>query len=323
MFTNKDLEFRSIYVINCIESRDLRVSNGELLLEQTEDKKTLTKLPFQKILALFVIGHIRITTPLIEKCKANNVALVVMKTTFRPVFYWSNTAEANFLVRKRQYALQENDLTIARRLVENKIKNHVTLLARTRRKDEKTRRAMQFCNLALGEGLVTSNSLSELMSLEGRVAKLYFNAYFQDYDWRGRKPRVKCDFLNSALDIGYTHLFNFIECFIRMFGFDVYVGVYHRLWFKRKSLVCDLVEPFRCIIDNTVRTGINRGQIKSVDFEVYKGEWRLKREYNKVYNKLFFDALISHKKEIFIYMQQYYRAFMRQKGTNEYPLFEL
>ena len=58
-------------------------------------------------------------------------------------------------------------------------------------------------------------------------------------------------------------------------------------------------------------------------FELYKGEWRLKRECNKDYNKLFFDALIPHKKEIFKYVQQYYRAFMRQKGTNDYPLFEL
>ena len=86
MFTNKDVEYRTIYVINCIKDRNLRVSNGELLLEEIEEKKTLTKLPFQKILALFVVGHIHVTTPLIEKCKKFNVALVVMKPSFRPVF---------------------------------------------------------------------------------------------------------------------------------------------------------------------------------------------------------------------------------------------
>lgn len=71
MFTNKDLEYKSIFVVNCVEKRALRVSNGELLLEEVKDeeKKTLTKMPFQKMLALFVIGHITITTPLIEKCK--------------------------------------------------------------------------------------------------------------------------------------------------------------------------------------------------------------------------------------------------------------
>lgn len=89
MFTNKDVEYRTIYVINCIKDRNLRVSNGELLLEEVEEKKTLTKLPFQKILALFVVGHIHVTTPLIEKCKKFNVALVVMKPSFRPVFVCS------------------------------------------------------------------------------------------------------------------------------------------------------------------------------------------------------------------------------------------
>ena len=95
MFTNKDIEYRGVYVINCINDRDLRVSSGELLLEDLQEKRILTKLPFQKILALFIVGHIRITTPLIEKCKKHNVALVVMKPSLRPVFYWADSAEAN------------------------------------------------------------------------------------------------------------------------------------------------------------------------------------------------------------------------------------
>lgn len=101
MFTSKDLEMRTIFVINCIEhNRSLRVSNGELMLEEIDGdrKKTLTKIPFQKMLALFVVGHITVTTPLIEKCKLHGVALVVMKPNLRPVFFWANAAEANFLL---------------------------------------------------------------------------------------------------------------------------------------------------------------------------------------------------------------------------------
>lgn len=88
MFTHKDIKYRSLFVIDCIRDRSLRVSNGELLLEDLSEKKTLTKLPFQKILALFVIGHISITTPLIEKCKKFNVALIVVTPSLRPVFFW-------------------------------------------------------------------------------------------------------------------------------------------------------------------------------------------------------------------------------------------
>ena len=322
MFTNKDVEFRSVYVINCITDRELRVSSGELLLEDMESHQTLTKLPFQKILALFVIGHIHVTTPLIEKCKKNNVALVVMKASLRPVFYWADAAEANFLVRKKQYEFSKEDISIARILVRNKIANQELLLRKTRKRDELTLSTIDNCKM-LREQTLQSTEYNELMGIEGLAAKQFFAAYFQDFEWRGRRPRIKGDYINAILDIGYTYLFNFMECFVRMFGFDIYVGVYHRLWFKRKSLICDLMEPFRCIIDRTVRTAINRMQFKESDFAIYKGEYRLKHEMNKEYSIVFFDALIPYKNNIFKYVQQYYRCFMNHREPKQYPEFTI
>lgn len=322
MFTNKDVEFRSVYVINCLKDRELRVSSGELLLEDMESHQTLTKLPFQKILALFVIGHIHITTPLIEKCKKHNVALVVMKPSLRPVFYWADATEANFLIRKKQYEFSKEDISIARILVGNKIANQELLLRKSRKRDELTLSTIDNFKLLREQALHTSE-YNELMGIEGLAAKLFFAAYFQDLEWKGRRPRIKGDYINAILDIGYTYLFNFMECFVRMFGFDIYVGVYHRLWFKRKSLICDLMEPFRCVIDRTVRTAINRMQFKESDFAIYKGEYRLKSENNKDYSIVFFDALIPYKNDIFKYVQQYYRCFMNNREPRQYPLFKL
>ena len=320
MFTNKDVEFRSVYVINCLKDRELRVSSGELLLEDIESHQTLTKLPFQKILALFIVGHIHVTTPLIEKCKKNNVALVVMKPSLRPVFYWADAAEANFLVRKKQYEFSKENISIARILVGNKIANQELLLRRTRKQDELTLSAIENCK-QLREQALHSTEYNELMGIEGLAAKQFFTAYFQGFEWKGRRPRIKGDYINAILDIGYTYLFNFIECFVRMFGFDIYVGVYHRLWFKRKSLICDLMEPFRCIIDRTVRTSINRMQFNESDFAIYKGEYRLKPEKNKEYSMVFFDALIPYKSDIFKYVQQYYRCFMNNREPVQFPQF--
>ena len=322
MFTSKDVEFRSLYVINCMTDRELRVSSGELLLEDLESHQTLTKLPFQKILALFVVGHIHITTPLIEKCKKNNVALVVMKPSLRPVFYWADAAEANFLLRKKQYELSKEDISIARVLVSNKIANQEQLLRKTRKRDDLTISAINDCTY-LRKQVSQIIEYTELMGIEGLAAKKFFAAYFQDYEWKGRHPRIKNDYINSILDIGYTYLFNFVECFVRMFGFDIYVGVYHRLWFKRKSLICDLMEPFRCLIDKTIRIGINRGQFLESDFNLYKGEYRLKIDKNKEYSKVFFDVLVQQKGEIFKYVQQYYRCFMNGRDANQYPQFSI
>ena len=307
MFTSKDIQFRTIFVINCIKHRNLRVSNGELLLEEMDEdkKKTLTKMPFQKILALFVIGHISITTPLIEKCKRFNVALVIMKPNLRPVFYWGESAEANYLLRQRQHLMDKNDLAIARTLIENKIINQKQMLLNSRRKDKLTTDAISTCECCISS-MTGNDDYHKIMGLEGLASKAYFAAFFQDLNWISRKPRIKSDPINVTLDIGYTILFNFIECFLRMYGFDLYIGVFHRLWFKRKSLVCDLMEPFRPIVDRTTRTAFHRGQFHNKDFHLEKGEYHLKKDLSSDYYRLFVEDLIAYKMEIFKYIQSYF-----------------
>lgn len=56
MFTHKDIEMRTIFVLNCIEhERSLRVNSGELMLEEIEGdkKKTLTKFPLPEVVGSF------------------------------------------------------------------------------------------------------------------------------------------------------------------------------------------------------------------------------------------------------------------------------
>jgi len=320
MFTAKDIEYRSVFVINCLENRALRVSNGNLLLEDVDEKKTLTKLPFQKILALFVIGHITLTTPLIDQCTKNGIPVVVMKPNFRPVFFFSITAEANFLLRKRQFETDKNDLNLPRILVTNKLENQLRLLNKSRLKTPSFEKARIHIRGAI-EQVFTATDYDTIMGLEGRAAKSFFNTYFEKLDWKARCPRTRIDPINATLDIGYTILFNYIEVFIRLFGFDPYIGVYHRLWFKRKSLVCDLMEPFRCLVDHQVLKAFNMGKCKNEDFKLYQNEFLLKHEKNSDYTRMFFEMLIEQKVTIFKYIRDYYRCFMRNSDPSFYPKF--
>ena len=322
MFTHKDIEYRSIFVVNCLEEKNLRVMGGELLLEDTQQKKTLTKLPFQKILALFVIGHINITTPFIDKCRLHGVPLVVMKPNFRLVFFYANTAEANYLLRQKQYEYPKADLQIAKIFVENKIRNQLRLLEKTRQKTPKILEAKEKCKKYLPI-IFQIDDYESLMGIEGSVAKAFFAAYFEPHEWKLRSPRTKIDPINAALDIGYTILFNYIEAFTRLFGFDPYIGVYHRLWFKRKSLICDLIEPFRCLIDQQVRKAFNTKQCNADDFLLIKNEYILKREKNSDYTKMFYDVLINYKSDVFKYIRDYYRCFMQRKSVPDYPKFSV
>ena len=161
----------------------------------------------------------------------------------------------------------------------------------------------------------------ELLGIEGYASKIFFQSYFKNVPWKRREPRNKSDSINFLLDMGYTHLFNFMEAHLRLYGFDVYIGIYHTLFYQRKSLVCDLVEPFRCIIDHSLRKAYALKQIKEKDFIVKRGRYFLPIQASKGYSQILLEALLKHKEEIFLYTQKYYRCFIKQAPVDTFPDF--
>ena len=162
-----------------------------------------------------------------------------------------------------------------------------------------------------------------ILGIEGNAAKVYFARIFDNVNWKRRQPRIKFDYINSLLDIGYTILFNFIECILSVYDFDVYQGVLHTNFYMRKSLVCDLMEPFRPIIDWRIRKGINLGQFKKDDFVLVGQQWQLEYKKSNIYSMIFLEDLLNNKECIFLYLRSYYRAFMKGKDSSEFPLFDI
>ena len=134
-----------------------------------------------------------------------------------------------------------------------------------------------------------------------------------------RMPRTRNDIINFLMDIGYSFLYNFIEANLCLYGFDVYKGVYHKLFYERKSLACDLVEPFRCIIDKKIRKMHNLGQINEQDFKFKNGEYTIEWEKQKKYIQNFLSALLEQKMQLFSYVKEYYRYCM--DPSREFPAF--
>ena len=131
----------------------------------------------------------------------------------------------------------------------------------------------------------------------------------------------KKDWINSALDIGYTVLFSFIESLLCAYGFDTYCGILHTQFYMRKSLVCDIVEPFRFIIDKAVKKGYNLHQIQEEDFSLVNHQYQLNWKMSQNYVKLFMEAILEEKNSMFLYVQQYYRCFMKQSDISDYPFY--
>jgi len=308
---------KTIVVCFTTEGQAISFKNDNVLVKDKEGKVILQHSCY-RIFSLWIIGHTTITSGILQRSKKFGFSIYLFSYSFRVVGVWNAGAEGNFLLRQKQY--QYNGLHIAWHIVQNKIKNQVQLLKYLRNKTESQKRTINELEKYLNQK-IDDLDLKKILGIEGITTKLFFNEWFIEVPWNGRKPRTKIDTTNTILDIGYTYLFNIIEAMLNLYGFDVYRGIYHRNFYQRKSLVCDIVEPFRCIIDKKVRNAYNLGQIKSEDFTQYRGRYLLNIDKNKQYTGWILEEIMKYKKDMFLYVQKYYRAFMRDKPITQYPEF--
>ena len=271
-----------------------------------------------RLFMICIVGNISITSGLIQRSKKFGFSICLMTTTFKVYEMIGAKMEGNTVLRTHQYAYSNVD--IGRKIEQNKIKNQATMLVHIRKKNEFVKEGIE--NLKrLESKLNEPMDYLAIMGIEGSAARVYFPRMFDNIDWKGRKPRIKSDYVNTTLDIGYTMLFHIVEAILHVYGFDIYYGVFHRCFYMRKSLVCDLMEPMRPIVDYTVRKAINLGQCKQEDFEQCDYRWCLKYKKNPAYIQFLMEGILEYKEDIFVYIQKYYRYFMKQKGIEEMPVF--
>lgn len=82
---------------------------------------------------------------------------------------------------------------------------------------------------------------------EGHAAKVYFNALFGKDFSRGRDNAV-----NAALDYGYSLILSSVNKEVVSCGYLTQLGICHRNEYNYFNLSCDIMEPFRVIVDEVV-----------------------------------------------------------------------
>ena len=315
MLSYPDFMEKQIIWIDAWEIKKLSIQNSNLLVK--DEEKTINQVSLSKIFAVFLNGNWTFTSTLIQKLIANGAILVLMNGSWRPYALIGGETEGNTLLRERQYN-DQHKLEKVKWLVNNKINNQILLLKDRRSKTQKEREGLKKMKKLL-IWTEKAKTAKEILGFEGNASKVFFKLYFGKFNWRWRKPRTKYDEFNTLLDIGYTYLFNFIEAHLRLYGFDIYKGFYHTEFYQRKSLVCDMVEPFRCIVDHTLYRLLALKQFDENDFYVKQGAYCLKRWHGKKYIQAFLKAIMRNKEDIFLFLQSYYRQTM--KDEHNLPLF--
>ena len=89
----------------------------------------------------------------------------------------------------------------------------------------------------------------DVTNREGHAAKVYFNALF-GLDF----TRTAENSINAALNYGYSLLLSTCARETALNGYITQIGLFHDNIFNQFNLASDLMEPFRPIVDNLVKT---------------------------------------------------------------------
>lgn len=89
--------------------------------------------------------------------------------------------------------------------------------------------------------------LMDMSNREGHAAKVYFNALFgMEFTRSAAIP------INAALNYGYSLLLSAFSREISALGYVTQLGIFHNNMFNHFNLSCDLMEPFRVLVDRAV-----------------------------------------------------------------------
>lgn len=309
MLTLPDFKEKKIVFISHFGDEPQEVKFGNSNIKLYKDEQCVHQISCYLVLSLFIIGHTTLTSELIRKAKEFGISIFLLTNSFETYAEIVSQAEGNYKLREVQYTVsKERVLEIAKYLVKNKIENQRTVLKQYKK---------PIPEYNAEQNITQVNKIDELLGIEGSFASQYFKLLFNDIGWQRRAPRTKEDIPNLLLDIGYTFLFNYVDSLLRLFGFDTYKGFYHQLFFQRKSLSCDIMEPMRPLISKQLLKSYNLGQINEKDFDFRQGSYSFKNGSDRgKYVDIWFKAIMNQREAIYTYILGFYRYLL---NPSKYP----
>lgn len=125
------------------------------------------------------------------------------------------------------------------RIVECKIKNQAAILMRYGKIKESK------MLISYAQEIQPGDSTNR----EGHAAKVYFNALFGMEFTRTDEDNI----INSALNYGYSLILSAVNREVSANGYLTQLGLFHDNQFNHFNLSCDIMEPFRTYIDDSVK----------------------------------------------------------------------
>lgn len=182
---------------------------------------------------------VSISSYLLKELADNKINIIFCDEKHNPFgelrsYYSSHNTSKKILYQTKWNTKQKDELWSL--IVKNKIINQSLLLHKIKSN-----------NYDLLMSYVNEVRVGDKTNREAHAAKVYFNSLFTKSFIRNAN-----DDINAALNYGYSVLLSNFNKEIINNGYLTQLGIHHKSEFNQFNLACDLMEPFRPIIDNFV-----------------------------------------------------------------------
>ena len=236
----------------------------------------------KKVESILITTGAFLSTDAIKLSMDNNIDIVFLDQFGNPYSrVWHSKLGSTTLIRRRQLEIANEDggLDLAKEWATSKLDNQIGFLGRLKNsRPNKEKKLAEYISRLVElkaklEKLTGSvdEKRATMMGLEGVAGRFYFEAlsYIMPdrfkFEGRSRSP-AKNEF-NCLLNYGYGVLYSMVEKACIIAGLDPYVGFVHTDNYNKKSLVFDLIEPFRVLVDETVVYLFSKRQVKKEYFD--------------------------------------------------------
>lgn len=245
------------------------------------DDKTF-EVSVKKVEQVLISTSATITTDAIKMAVDNNIDIVFLDHFGNPYGrVWHGKLGSTTLIRRMQLEAYKSEvgLELAKGWIIEKMENQIDLLrdlAKNRpdhREDLKMKRRKMENMREKMEGLTgkIEDRRQMILGFEGMCSKTYFEGLSgilpEKYGFEERSRQPARDEFNCLLNYGYGVLYSMIEKGCIIAGLDPYIGFMHTDNYNKKSLVFDLIEPFRTHVDRTIVKLFSKRQVKGEHFE--------------------------------------------------------
>ncbi len=232
-------------------------------LKQEEKKFDISP---NKVESIIVSNKAMVTTQAVVMALEHNIDIVFLNRYGDPIGrVWFAKMGSTALIRRKQLEAETGEigLNIVIDMIGAKLDNQIRFLkklmhARPGKEDpfDGAIRSIAEAQKGLGEPYKDlEQARNHFLGYEGSAGRAYFQCLSktmpEKYQFKGRSRQPAKDPFNAVLNYCYGMLYSLVEKACILSGLDPYVGFMHTDNYNKKSLVFDLIEPFRIYAEQT------------------------------------------------------------------------